>query len=169
MYSLLKICIAICITVVFGDDNEWLNIKMPSKSYFMGFQTPNDSKRWKEAIDIAISGKNILLEKVMQQIPYPEEIMSGDTKFGWLQRISDLHVSNKRHPENELKYHKDSYDRAPIVLLGYRDFHDNQMAEGPVQGWHPIGAKELLDDIKSGKFTFPTKFVGIGAMDENWG
>jgi hypothetical protein len=113
-----------------ADDSEWLHIKMPEKSYFMGFNPPNDKNRWKDAIDIAISGKLVLLEKVMEQIPYPEEIVSGDTKFGWLQRMSDLHVSQKRHPEHELKYHKESLDRAPIMHIGYREFHDSVMNEG---------------------------------------
>ena len=29
--------------------------------------------------------------------------------------------------------------------------------------------EEVVDEIKSGKFTLPRKFIGIGAMDENWG
>ena len=68
---------------IFGEESElWMNIKMPTKSNFMGFEPPNDSKRWKEAIDNAVSGKLILLEKVLEQIPYPEEIVSGDTRYG---------------------------------------------------------------------------------------
>jgi hypothetical protein len=38
-----------------------------------------------------------------------------------------------------------------------------------VTGWHPIGAKDLITEIKEGRFTLSRKFVGIGAMDENWG
>ena len=128
----------------------------------MGFDPPTDTKRWKAAIQIAISGKLVLLEKVLQQIKYPEEIVSGDTRFGWLQRLSDILVSNQRHPEQELKSHTETVDRAPIVHLGYRQFEDEVMQEGRVKGWHPIGFTQLLNDIKQEKFTFPRKFVAIG-------
>ena len=144
------------------DESDWIDIKPPKKSYFMGFDPPTDTKKWEAAIQIAISGKLVLLEKVLQQIKYPEEIVSGDTRFGWLQRMSDILVSNQRHPEQELKSHTETVDRAPIVHLGYRQFEDEVMQEGRVKGWHPIGFTQLLNDIKQEKFTFPRKFVAIG-------
>ena len=62
---------------------DWANIEMPSKSYFAGFSPPQNAAKWNQARLDAAEGKQILLQKVMDQILYSGEVISGDIYFGW--------------------------------------------------------------------------------------
>lgn len=60
-----------------SERDKWLNVEMPERSLFAGFEAPNDKRRWKQAINYAVSGSQLLLEKVQQQISSYEEVLKG--------------------------------------------------------------------------------------------
>ena len=62
---------------------DWMNIKMPSKSYFAGFSPPQNAAKWQQARIDAAEGKQVLLRRAMDQILYSGEVLSGDIYFGW--------------------------------------------------------------------------------------
>jgi hypothetical protein len=147
--------------------NEWDLIPMPPKSYFAGFKPPNNYVKWKQAIDDAKNGKQILLRKVFEQIHYPGEIISGDIQFGWIHRLSDLYVT-KVHDFENIPSGESVGHRAPITLLGHTTFDRSEYEGNPVK-FETIGADTILRAIKEKKFKLSNKIVAIGHMNENWG
>ena len=153
----------------------WENITMPSKSYFAGFEAPDDALRWNQALLQAARGEQVLLERVLQVIRAPTDLFENDKDFRWLHRMADLHKSatkedgwlkdlgpfmHSRHPQQQR-----GGARAPIVMLGYRKF-EHQNHEGPLTGIPSMGPGEI---IKAGSLAVPRKIVAVGNMDENWG
>ena len=151
---------------------QWENVAIPSKSYFAGFEAPNDALRWNQALLQAARGEQILLERVLQVIHTPTDLFENDKHFRWVHRMADLHKSATKedgwltnlgpfmHPR-----HQQRGSRAPIVMLGYRKFeHENH--EGPLTGIPSLGPGEI---IKKGTLTVPRKIVAVGNVDENWG
>ncbi len=147
--------------------DDWLSIEPPAKSYFAGFDPPNDKIRWKKACKDGRDGNQVLLRKVLEQIVYPGEILSGDIHFGWLHRMGDAFVSEKKKFEDELKYDVSGV-RAAITLLGYTDFPHSGY-EGNAGTFYGLGPTAVVRAIKEKGIKFPKKIVGIGHMNENWG
>ena len=56
----------------------WLNITMPIRSYFAGFDPPTDKVKWNQALNHAINGTQLLLQKVCQQIKSYEDVLKGN-------------------------------------------------------------------------------------------
>ena len=61
-----------------NDEYKWLNITMPIRSHFAGFDPPTDEVKWKQAINHAINGSQVLLQKVQQQIKSYEDVLKGN-------------------------------------------------------------------------------------------
>lgn len=159
-------------------DNDWMSIELPTKSYFMGFDPPSDVKRWEIAKQQARDGKLVLLPKIIEQIPNPQDIVDGDTAFRWIHRMSDvLLTSEKDHEPQKIL---DEYfipaapfakteKKIPVVLFGYREFENAETHSGNWRHFHPFTAENTLKLMKEGKFKLKRKVIGIGSMDENWG
>lgn len=139
----------------------WGDIPMPSKSYFAGFDPPNDPLKWNQALLQAARGEQVLLQRVLQVIRSPTDLWEGDKEFKWLHRMVDyLRSKHDGWLENF-----DNKPRAPVVLLGYRKFsHWNH--EGSQTGAESMGPNEIIDNKN---FKISRKIVAIGNMDENWG
>ena len=143
----------------------WSDIKMPSKSFFSGFNPPNDTAKWKIALLQASRGEQILLGKALNEIRSPLELCPGDTTYKWIHRIADIMVSTEASDGglNALKSFRGH--RVPIALLGYRRFSHGNF-EGSSPGFVGFGPNQVLNSMQ---FVIPRKFIGIGNMDENWG
>ena len=146
---------------------DWTSVPMPTKSLYAGFEPPSDSLKWKVAQEQAAQGKQLLLQKVIDQVVYPGEIISGDIHFGWLHRMGDSFTSDKRPLEEEL-IKETSGKRAAITLIGYFDY-THMDGEGSSTNFYGYGPGKILEKYKNENFKLPKKIVGIGHMNENWG
>eukprot|EP01035_Chromulina_nebulosa_P022400 gene22400-29004_t len=136
---------------------------MPNKSYFAGFNTPNNITKWKECLYQAYRGDQVLLNKVLNTIKSPFDFVTSDRQYKWTHRISEVHLSADSGYFDKLNDIK-GY-RAPITLFGYKDFDGNGF-EGKQTNFHGLSP----DDIYSKKdLHIPRKIVALGSMDENWG
>ena len=61
-----------------NDKYKWLNVSMPIRSNFAGFEPPNDKIKWNQALNHAIYGSQLLLQKVQQQIKSYEDVLKGN-------------------------------------------------------------------------------------------
>jgi len=146
-------------------DDVWHNIEMPLQSHFAGFEPPSDEARWSKARQLAAAGRQVLLSRLLRTIHSPGDLLSGDKKFKWVQRLTDVFVSRETGFETPLRNYT-GY-RAPIVMIGYKLF-DRKHHEGneiKTMSYHP---RHLLSALRKGQERFPRKFVAIGNMDENW-
>jgi hypothetical protein len=141
----------------------WNDIPMPKKSYYAGFDAPNDPERWKRALFQASRGEQVLLKKVLEVIRSPFDYIHGSNSFKWVHQMSEHFKSKQTQFLTDLVHVKGQ--RAPIVLLGYREF-DRKGHEGHMKGFYSMNPDEIFADKT---FTIPRKIVGIGSMDENWG
>lgn len=151
-------------------DGPWSNVTPPSKSYFAGFEPPNDPLRWNQALLQAVRGEQVLLERVLRVIRSPTDLFENDVHFRWLHRLADLHKSSTK--EDRWLHDLGSPGRggqghrAHIVMLGYRKFeHPNH--EGPLTGIPSMGPGEIIK--QPNQFAPASKVVAVGNMDENWG
>ena len=53
---------------------------MPIRSHFADLDPPNDKIKWNQAINHAINGSQLLLQKVQQQIKSYEDVLKGNQK-----------------------------------------------------------------------------------------
>jgi len=144
----------------------WEDVPMPMKSYFAGFEAPDDEVKWRKAVLQAQSGKQVLLEAVLKIIKCPGDLLSGEKKFKWIHRMVDVFVSRKTGFEEPMKNFT-GY-RAPITMLGFKTF-DRKDWEGSETKTFSYGPDDLIAHLQSGKLRIPRRFVGVGNMDENWG
>ncbi len=120
MVDLLVLLGLAVIKTVFAT-NPWINVKMPSKSFYSGFPPPKNITKWQEAIVMATQGRNVLLEKAMQTIKSPFDLVTKDRKFRWIQRMSDLHITWKKKEEIQTVT-ADNFPMIPIVQFGHNSF-----------------------------------------------
>jgi hypothetical protein len=92
------------------DTEAWDVVDMPEKSYFMGFETPNDPDRWDRARNNAKIGKQILLEQVWTTIESPRDLLDGEIRFRWVHKMVDLFVSKKKGFERLDKLYMERYE-----------------------------------------------------------
>jgi len=148
-------------------DEDWMSIPMPSTSYFIGFPPPTNKLKWQLAVENAKSGKQLLLEKVIQQVEYPGEIISGDIHFGWIFRLCDSFVKSisdfAKIPDSEAIGF-----RTPITLIGDSKFESSDY-EGRAFAHQSLGPNQIVKAITHDNFKLPKKMIGIGLMNENWG
>ena len=156
--------------------SEWLKVEMPKFSYFAGFSAPTDQTRWNQARLDAAAGTMILLRKVLDQIVYPGEVISGDINFGWLHRMADVFSaegSDKNLPLSEVLKDISVGQRAALTMIGFGAFDNSpEDFEGtPRRGFygHTMFPAQLIQKYTLKKFTLPRPIVGIGFMNENWG
>lgn len=143
------------------------HIGMPTRSYFSGFDAPDDAARWERALQDAKSGKQVLLRQVLETIRCPGDLATGEKKFKWLHRITDVFVDHDSGFEEPLRNF--TGHRAPIVMMGYKLF-DRKNWEGSEVRAQTYIPKVLLQNLKRGKERFPRKAaIYIGGLDENWG
>ena len=135
---------------------------MPKKSWFAGFDPPNDLIRWNLAQLQAHKGELVLLSKVFNAIKSPFDMLAGDIKFKHWHRIADIHRSKANGWLDDIHF---KGPRAPIVHLGYRKFTQSNF-EGEEVGFEALGPGDLLQNKK---MKLSRKIVAIGSMDENWG
>ncbi len=137
--------------------NDWLSLEMPKTSAFRGFEAPNDVKKWNEAKQLAASGEQVLLRKVMNTVKNPMDYIQGKIAYKDMHAIADVLLSKASGGFNKLmnEYKK---KRAPIVMFGYRTF-----ASPPAEGkeikfdaLHPESLGEYYGKL-------PRKMVVIGA------
>jgi hypothetical protein len=142
---------------------SWTSIPMPKKSYYAGFDPPNNLTRWQIALDQASRGEQVLLSKVFQVIRSPFDFIPGTKNFKWVHELAEFRKSKADGYLNDMV--KLRRPTAPITMLGYRKFD-----VGPFEG-NMIGLSSMNpDDIRKAKnFKIPRKIVGVGNMDENWG
>ena len=157
---------AVAVTVNLRDSLEWSALEMPTRSYFAGMQAPNDEARWKRAVDLAISGKQVLLKRMLETIRCPGDLLTGEKKFKWIHRVADVFVNRQSGFEAPLKNFT-GY-RAPITMIGYKQF-DRKNWEGVETRSFSYAPKHVLKNIRKGREKFPRKFLAVGALDENWG
>jgi hypothetical protein len=81
----------------FSNPEAWKNITMPTVSYFasMGFPAPSDAAVWERAKLNAMSGKQVLLEQVLNTIHSPADILSGDIKFRRQKKLVDFDLCER--------------------------------------------------------------------------
>ena len=160
------------------DNNDWMSIKLPEKSYFMGFAPPTDAKKWEIAKQQARDGKLVLLPKIIEQIPNPQDIVDGDTAFRWIHRMGDVFLTTEKNndPQKVLDEYfipvapfAKSEKKIPVVLFGYREFENKQTHSGNWIHFHPFTAENTLNYMRDGKLKLNRKIIGVGSMDENWG
>lgn len=136
-------------------------VAMPHRSHFMGFGAPNDVVQWNIAQHIVCNGTLVLLQQVHKTIRSVRDIYQPDKQFRWTHHIADLFLVNGMDFSELNKY---TGDNAPIVSLGKREFSQPNY-KGVQTAWTAFNPKNV------GLFNrdIPKAFVGIGAMDENWG
>ena len=149
-----------------GEEMDWMEVPMPEKSYFAGFQPPDNALKWRKAQLDAMSGRNILLDEVLKVIKCPGDILTGEKKFKWIHRIADVFVDKKTGFEKAINNYT-GY-RAPVVSIGYKSF-DRREFEGYEQFTRTVFPEEVLRQMQSNRVKFPRKFIAVGLMDENWG
>ena len=160
--SLIIVSICQCKTTsdidVDDDSKAWMSVKMPKKSYFMGFEPPDDPERWEIAKRQARDGKFVLLPKIIEQIPNPDDIVDGDIAFRWIHRMGDLFLTTEKNPKGtgtaqELldNYNKDDTSKIPLVLFGYRTFEHEATHSGGWRHFHSYTAENVLKTMKSGE------------------
>jgi hypothetical protein len=134
---------------------------MPHKSHFMGLSAPTDLDRWNVAQDMACNGSLLLLQQVHKAIHSVRDVYQPDKQFRWTHHIADLFLVNGMGFSELNKFVGES---APIVAFGKREFAQPNY-KGMMTTWKAFNPKNvgLFDG------TIPKPFVGIGAMDENWG
>lgn len=144
-------------------DAAWADIEMPTKSYFSGFQPPNDINKWKIAQLQASRGEQILLEKLMKAVRSPFDLMQTDIHFKWLHRFVE-HQQSEQGMLNEMVNFRTGH-RAPVTLLGHYTF-ERENAEGQMSKLFGLNPSNI---IKKKDFNVPKKIVAIGLFNENWG
>lgn len=151
--------------------NKWRSIQMPNISYFPNFPPPDDPIRWQIAIEHAINGTQLLLMKVLHQIPDSSQVLCGDTKFRWLHKKGDIFLSESNFKAiNTLIKEKSTAlnGRAPLTFLGHLTFANSNF-KGALTGQPDLNIRTVINAYKKKSFSLPSKIVAIGGMNENWG
>jgi len=177
----------------------WKGIPMPKKSYFAGFNAPDDQNKWNHARLQAARGEHILLRQVLQIIKSADDLFGMENSFKWTQHLADAHYTAKGgflKGLDDLKVKdiplgnastattstnrqraipsRSHSNRAPIVLLGNR-VYERPNFDGFSVGWDSLGMNDILKQkIDAGGKTpklklFTRKVVAMGLFDENWG
>lgn len=141
----------------------WGSVQMPKKSYYSGFEAPNDAKNWKIAQLRASRGEQVLLSKVLEAIRSPFDFIVNDKFFKYIQRLADVRKSKEEmfNGMENIPGH-----RAIITTLGYKRF-DRPDFEGFTTGDSSMSPTHLIR--QEPPVNIPRKIIGIGQMDENWG
>eukprot|EP00607_Mallomonas_marina_P007416 CAMPEP_0182416270 /NCGR_PEP_ID=MMETSP1167-20130531/528_1 /TAXON_ID=2988 /ORGANISM="Mallomonas Sp, Strain CCMP3275" /LENGTH=518 /DNA_ID=CAMNT_0024588887 /DNA_START=129 /DNA_END=1685 /DNA_ORIENTATION=- len=149
----------------FTVEPPWSDVKIPKTSFFLGLEPPTNSTKWEIAKLQASRGEQILLQRVLDAIKSPTDLITGDTHFRWVQRLIDVFVVRDQGAPGlaELKNYRGH--RAPIACLGRKNF-DRPNFEGTYKGYNGFGPDNLLNNRP---WVIPRKMVGVGLMDENWG
>ena len=137
-------------------------ISLPSKSFFLGLDPPTNQSKWNLALESVCKGELVLLRRVHERIKSPEEIYSPDRFFRWNHHLADILLYKDVEVNKALQEFTEK--RAPIVHFGRRFFQKPNF-KGDLTDWKPYGPEKFFDF----KGSFKKKFIGIGAMDENWG
>lgn len=137
---------------------DWSNVPMPTKSVFLGLEPPSDSVKWSHARDLAGSGEQILLKKVLETVRNPMDFIQGKISFKDMHRLADVFISRASGGLTALKSQYSS-KRAPVALFGYRTFGDgssrHEGREKKFDGFHPEALREFTGKL-------PRKMVVIG-------
>ena len=139
---------------------------MPTRSLFAGFGPPDDELRWNHAQYQASEGEQVLLASLLRSVRSPLDLIKGDKQYRWIHRLSDVQLNKTQGILQSLSSFR--HRRAPISILGVRRF-EHEDSEGPVLGVGHFPPEYILRILKEKPSSIPRKFVGIGAMDENWG
>ena len=137
-------------------------IPMPNHSHFIGLDPPNDSIKWKEAIETVCRGELVLLRRVHERIHRYEDIYAPDKSYRWNHHLADLLIHKKSDMMKEINEFPEN--RTPIVHFGRRQFQNANFT----------GRCNSSDAYRPDRFinfqgSFPRKFLAIGMMNENWG
>lgn len=151
------------------EDKNW-DIPMPSKSYFAGFDAPDDALKWNQAQLKASRGEQTLLAEVMKKIRSPFDLFGTTNDFQWVHKITDLHMGKENDYFKELESVHVQSKRAPIVMLGHFVF-EHQGHEGPIKKLHTANPGDILGAKRSkNSYALPSrKIVAVGMFNENWG
>ena len=152
------------------NDPLWKNVKMPKKSYFMGFDAPSDPIRWNEALVKASRGEQVLLHRAMKILKNPNMFFSVNEKMKWIFHNQDFTIEDgtgKRRGANIPAMQHRGGGRAPIVLFG-KHYFDRPGHEGQLTSIKTLGP-EVLMRASPGQINFKDKIVALGLPNENWG
>lgn len=135
---------------------KWSDIQMPAKSSFKGLEPPTDTVRWTQARNLAASGEQILLKRVLQTVKNPMDFIQGKISFKDIHQLGDAFISRANGGLESLKSQY-SHKRPPLTLFGFRTFDSSNFEgrEKKFDGFHP----ETIGD-HVGKL--PRKMVVIG-------
>jgi len=143
-------------------DPSWGIVEIPSKSYFAGFSPPNDTVKWKIAQLQASRGEQILLEKLLNAVRSPFDLIQTDINFKWLHKFAEYQQSEKNF---DMLEGIRTGQRAPVTMFGYNTF-DRDIGEGNLAHFFSLNPAYI---VKTKEFQVPKKVVAIGMFNENWG
>jgi hypothetical protein len=119
---------------------DWGNIDLPKKSLFYGLEPPTDPDKWAKSRDLAASGEQILLRKVLGTVKNPKDFIEGKISFKDVHQIGDAFIAKATGGLGALKaQYMNKRERAPIVLFGHRTFSAVHQEGKDLQfdGFHP--------------------------------
>lgn len=149
----------------------WSDIPLPQRSSFHGIDAPTDLMRWNAARQLAESGEQVLLKKVLETVNNPFDFIQGKISFKDIHKIGDIFISKATGGLSNMKSQY-TYKRPPITLLGFRTFSHSKHEgkELKFDGFHPGNVLVVnsicslmgpfLEALGAGKL--PRKMIAIG-------
>lgn len=133
---------------------------MPNKSYFAGFDPPNNSSLWEQVQLQATNGEQILLRKILQTIHSPFDYLKSNRYFKWVHSLADSETDASKGFSAVNRF---SQNDVAILHLGFRIFQAPNY-EGKGKTIKNFELSSVVDQIDK----LDKKIIGIGLMDENW-
>ena len=172
--------------------------KMPVASHF-GFGVATDTQKWYESCQLAASGQQILLPRIMKEITHPYDFIDGDVSFQFLHKQVDEFLTVKDGFTGRMKpgsydaskaaapapnsygqfYGKVQYTkyehmhRTPILMSGFMRYsgYSKDFLRGRFLGFEGVGLKDILRlwDKQKDSISMDERFMLVTNLNENWG
>ena len=172
--------------------------KMPIVSHF-GFDVATDTQKWYESCQLAASGQQMLLPRIMKEITHPYDFIDGDVSFQFLHKQVDEFLTVKDGFTGRMKagsydaskaaapapnsygqfYGKVQYTkyehmhRTPILMSGFMRYsgYSKDFLRGRFLGFEGVGLKDILRlwDKQKASIPMDERFMLVTNLNENWG
>ena len=172
--------------------------KMPVASHF-GFGVATDTQKWYESCQLAASGQQIFLPRIMKEITHPYDFIDGDVSFQFLHKQVDEFLTVKDGFTGRMKpgsydaskgaapapnsygqfYGKVQYTkyehmhRTPILMSGFMRYsgYSKDFLRGRFLGFEGVGLKDILRlwDKQKASIPMDERFMLVTNLNENWG
>ncbi len=173
---LVQLCLLHVLSVQANPELVWSKVKMPQKSYFMGFEPPTDQRRWKMALMKAITGEQVLLNRALKAVKTPNDFISVDERMNKIFQVKLDYILEGRKGDiepgktwrgEEIKPISRGGGRAPIVMFGRHYFKSDAYKEGSLESIITLPPNQLVAHPE--KLILKERVVALGLPNENWG